>query len=170
MRDHFKMMASYNAWSNARLYATVAELSDADYRADLGAFFKSVHGTLNHILVADQIWMNRFSGSGPLPTALDQVLHEDFAPLQTARSQEDQRIVAFADALTDDAIAGHFHYYPLTEPDRHISQPLGPALSHFFNHQTHHRGQVHTLLTRLTGEAPSLDLIYFQRETGTGLS
>lgn len=169
MRDHFRMMASYNAWSNARLYATVADLPDADYRADLGAFFKSVHGTLNHILVADQVWLNRFSGNGPLPTALDQILYEDFEPLHAARTEEDQRIVAFVDGLTDEAIAGYFSYHPLTDPDRHISQPLGPALAHFFNHHTHHRGQVHALLTRLTGEAPSLDLIYFQRETGIGL-
>lgn len=169
MHDHFTMMAGYNAWSNARLYEAVAELSDADYRADLGAFFKSIHGTLNHVLVGDQIWMSRFTGEGPVPKALDEILYDDFAGLRAARGREDERISAFADGLDEAAIKGRINYARASSPDR-IEQPLGPALSHFFNHQTHHRGQVHTLLTRLVGKAPELDLIYYQRQTGVGMN
>ena len=85
MKARYQMFAGYNAWCNERLYAAAATLSDADYRADRGAFFKSVHGTLNHILVADRIWMRRFTGEGPQPTALDQILYDEFASLREAR-------------------------------------------------------------------------------------
>lgn len=168
MLDHFRMFAGYNAWANRRLYAAAAALTDADYRADHGAFFRSVHGTLNHLLVADRVWMRRFTGTGEAPTRLDAILHEDFAGLDVARRAEDDRIVAFADSLDEERLAGRFTYVPITRPEP-ITQPLAPALAHVFNHQTHHRGQVHTLLTRIAGTAPELDLIYFQRETGIGL-
>jgi uncharacterized damage-inducible protein DinB len=70
MKPIFKMLAGYNAWANKRLYDAVATLSDEDYRADHGAFFGSVHGTLNHLLTGDYIWMHRLTGEGPSPTRL----------------------------------------------------------------------------------------------------
>lgn len=169
MREHFSMFAAYNAWANARLYTAAADLDDASYRRDAGAFFGSVHGTLNHLLVADRIWMARFTGTTPAETRLDAIPHADFAELRAAREAEDARIVDFVDSLDETAIQGSFRYRTIVNP-REIEQPLAPALSHVFNHQTHHRGQVHALLTRLAGAAPSLDLIQFQRETGTGLA
>jgi uncharacterized damage-inducible protein DinB len=169
MKPHFAMMAGYNAWSNERLYEVAAQLSDADYRADRGAFFKSVHGTLNHLLVADRIWMRRFSGEGEAPNRLDAILFEDFAELRAAREREDARIVAYIDNLSEADLAGRFRYRTITNP-ADVEQPLGPALTHFFNHQTHHRGQVHGLLTGFGLDAPSLDLILFQRQTGMGLA
>jgi uncharacterized damage-inducible protein DinB len=161
------MFARYNTWANERLYAAAAALSDATYRADRGAFFKSVHGTLNHLLVADRIWMHRFTGTGTAPDRLDALLFDEFAPLREARRGEDARIERYVDTLTDSDLAGRFTYRTITNP-RRIEQELSPALDHFFNHQTHHRGQVHCLLTAITGTAPSLDLIMFQRETGLG--
>jgi uncharacterized damage-inducible protein DinB len=163
------MMARYNAWCNERLYEVAAQLSDADYRADRGAFFKSVHGTLNHLLVADRIWMRRFTGEGEAPNRLDAILFEDFAELRAAREKEDERIVTYVDGLSEADLAGRFRYRTITNPTD-IEQPLAPALMHFFNHQTHHRGQVHCLLTGLGHEAPSLDLLLFQRQTGIGLT
>ena len=65
MKTRYTMFAAYNAWANERLYDAAAQLSDADYRADRGAFFKSVHGTLNHLLIGDRIWMRRFTGTEP---------------------------------------------------------------------------------------------------------
>lgn len=127
-----------------------------------------MHGTLNHLLVADRVWMRRFTGTGEAPTRLDAILHEDLPGLAAARRAEDERIVAFAEGLDEARLAGRFTYVPITKPDP-VTQPLAPALAHVFNHQTHHRGQVHTLLTRIAGAAPELDLIYFQRETGIGL-
>jgi uncharacterized damage-inducible protein DinB len=169
MRLIFQMFAGYNEWANARLYAAVAELPDADYRADHGAFFKSVHGTLNHLLVGDRVWMQRLTGEGDAPTSLDAILFEDFAALRAARAEEDARIIAFVAGLSDADLARKVRYRTISRPAE-IEQELGYALPHVFNHQTHHRGQVHGLLTRIAGDAPSLDLILYQRETGIGLS
>jgi uncharacterized damage-inducible protein DinB len=163
MKSHLRRMAEYNAWCNRRLYDAVAPLSDADFRADRGAFFKSIHGTLNHMLAADRIWMKRFTGEGDTPTRLDAILFESFAELREAREAEDARILAYANGLSEDAMASRFRYSMISDP-REVEEPLAPALFHFFNHQTHHRGQVHCLLTGLGHEAPSLDLIRFERE------
>ena len=150
MLDHFRMFARYNTWANARLYDAVALLSDADYRADRGAFFGSVHGTLNHLLLGDRLWMHRFTGEGPTYAALDLILQ------------------AFISAIDDSALAQSIRYQTLSQPAP-IIQQLGSALAHFFNHQTHHRGQVHGLLSGFGRPVPSLDLIFFQRDTGVGL-
>ncbi len=168
MSNHFPMLAAYNAWANARVYDAAAKLPDADYRADRAAFFKSVHGTLNHLLVADRLWMRRFTGEGEVADRLDAILFEEFGPLRQARDAEDQRIVRYIGGLSPADLAKRFRYRTITNPGD-VEQPLAPALVHFFNHQTHHRGQVHALLTGLVGEAPSLDLIAFQRQTGIGL-
>jgi uncharacterized damage-inducible protein DinB len=169
MKSHFTMLAGYNAWANGRVYEAAAALPESDYRADCGAFFKSVHGTLNHLLVADRIWMRRFTGEGEAPNRLDAILFDDLAELRAAREREDRRIAEYIGALSDEALAAMFRYRTITNPTE-IAQPLAPALLHFFNHQTHHRGQVHALLTGLAGNAPSLDLLLFQRETGQGMS
>lgn len=168
MKQLFTMMAGYNRWANRRLYAAAARLPRDDYFADQKAFFGSLHGTLNHILVGDRVWMRRFTGEGPYPSRLDEILYDTLEDLTAAREAEDERIVAFADALTNERIAGTFTYTPLTDPTE-ITQPLAGALVHVFNHQTHHRGQAHCLLTQLGHDAPPLDLIYFQRETGIGI-
>jgi uncharacterized damage-inducible protein DinB len=169
MLNHFPMLAAYNAWANRRLFGAAEKLPDADYRADRGAFFKSVHGTLNHLLVADRLWMRRFTGEGDVADRLDAILFEDLAALRRAREAEDERILRYIDRLTEADLAARFRYRTLSNPQE-IEQPLAPALVHFFNHQTHHRGQVHCLLTGLTGNAPSLDLLLLQRETGIGLT
>ena len=170
MRAHFSMFAQYNRWANERLYEASAQVAEADYRADRGAFFGSLHGTLNHLLVADRIWMRRFTGEGPIHDKLNEIVHDDLTSLGAARRDEDERIIFFVDTLSESEIAGTFTYMPMSTPDE-VTQPLGPALAHFFNHQTHHRGQAHGLLTEIGGRqlAPPLDLIYFQRETGIGM-
>jgi uncharacterized damage-inducible protein DinB len=168
---HYRMFASYNAWANRRLYDAAAGLSGEDYRAERGAFFGSVHRTLNHLLVTDRIWMRRFTGAGPTYSDLDSVPCDDFDDLRREREAEDARITSWVGGLNEEALSGAFTYRTVTRPTD-ITQPLAPALAHFFNHQTHHRGQVHCLLSGIGGRdaAPSLDLIYFQRETGIGLS
>jgi len=164
----FPMLAHYNAWANGQVYAAAAALSDADYRADRGAFFKSVHGTLNHLLVADRLWMKRFTGTGEAPNRLDEILHEDLSELRAAREAEDRRIITYAEGLTEESLGGTLRFRTIVNPTD-MEQPLVPALLHFFNHQTHHRGQVHALLTGLAGDAPSIDLMIYQRQTGIGL-
>ena len=162
MKTHYTAFAAYNAWANRRVYDAAAGLSDAEYRADKGAFFKSMHGTLNHLLTADRVWMHRFTGEGPSPERLDMINHERLPDLRRAREAEDKRIVDYVDGLTESALAGTIRYRRVSTPEE-FEQALEPALAHFFNHQAHHRGQAHTILTVLGKEAPSLDLIQFQR-------
>ena len=161
---HYRMFGRYNAWANSRLYDATARLSAVQYRADRGAFFKSVHGTLNHLLATDRIWMQRFTGEGDAPNRLDAILFESFDDLRVARAAEDRRIVDFVDGLDDGRIAGTIKYRRVSSPEE-FEQQLAPALAHWFNHQTHHRGHVHALLTGLVGEAPELDLLIFQRQS-----
>lgn len=164
MKAHFEMLAAYNAWANRRLYKAAAALSEAEAKADLGAFFRSVHGTLNHLMVTDLIWLARFRGQRNPPFALDHILHDDREELRAARKVLDDDILRYVDGLDEAALSAAITYRTISKPQE-ITQPLAPALAHLFNHQTHHRGQVHALLTRLRGEAPALDLLYFQRET-----
>ena len=103
MKDHYTTFAGYNAWANNRLYDAAAQLSDDEYRADKGAFFKSMHGTLNHLLATDRIWMKRFTGEGEAPDRLDAMLHDRLPDLRAARDAEDRRIVAWVGSL-DEAI------------------------------------------------------------------
>lgn len=167
MHDHFKMFAAYNRWANRKLYEAAAGLADEDYRRDCAVAFASMHGTLNHLLVADEIWMGRFQSVPGAPTELDIILYEDFDELHQARRIMDDRIAAYVEYVTEDELNSDFTYVPVTTPEE-VTQGLAPALAHFFNHQTHHRGQAHAILTRLTGEAPSLDLIYYQRDLRLG--
>lgn len=170
MKSRYLMFAAYNAWCNERLYDAAAALSEADYRAVRGAFFKSLHGTLNHLLVGDRIWMQRFTGEGELPKSLDVILYDDFAALRAARRAEDARISRYIAGLREEELAGTIRYRTFSRP-ADIEQELAPALDHFFNHQTHHRGQAHALLSSVLGNdrTPSFDLIIYQRETGVGL-
>jgi uncharacterized damage-inducible protein DinB len=169
MLAYFGMMAAYNDWANRRLYDACAHLEDDDLRAGLGAFFGSLHGTLNHMLVADRIWMARFLGE-PTPDAqLDSILHEGFTDLRKARERQDAEIAAFVGDLDEGALQREVDYTTMVRPGN-VRQPLWAALAHVFNHQTHHRGQCHAMLTRIAMEAPSFDLIQFQRDTGHGLS
>ena len=165
MLDHYRMFAAYNAWANRTLYTEVGKLDDEAFRKNLGAFFGSLHRTLNHLLTADRIWLKRFTGKGDAPASLDAVLHEDFAGLWAARQAEDARLSAFIDSLSEEQLRADITYSPLTNPAI-ITHPLGPALTHVFNHQTHHRGQCHGLLTALGGPSLALDLIYFVRTEG----
>lgn len=162
MKAHFRMMAAYNQWANARIYDAASELTEEEYNRDMGAFFKSVMGTLNHLVTADRIWLKRFTGQGDAPSALDAIIHRDFARLRLAREAEDARIVNWIENLGDKAFSGRFTYITATDV-RTVSQRLAPALAHLFNHQAHHRGQVHTLLTALGKPSLNLDLIAFQR-------
>jgi uncharacterized damage-inducible protein DinB len=159
---HYRMFAHYNEWANHRVYGAAGRLTVEQYRADRGAFFKSVHGTLNHLLVTDRIWMKRFTGEGEAPDRLNAILFEAFDELRAARQAEDRRIINYVDRLDDTRIGETIKYRRISSPEP-VEQQLAAALAHWFNHHTHHRGQVHALLTGLAGEAPELDLLLFQR-------
>ncbi len=166
MLAYFQHLAGYNAWANQRLYAAAAQLTHEQVWRNTGLFFGSLGGTLNHILVADRVWMKRFTGEGDHPGTLSAILHHDLADLRAAREAEDRRIIAYANSLTAERLDQTFTYRKMTTPDLITSQ-LWPDLVHVFNHQTHHRGQAHTGLSILTGaEPPSLDMIVYARALG----
>ena len=148
MKRHFMMFAAYNQWANSRIYDACADLSEEEFGRNTGAFFGSMMGTLNHILTADRVWMKRFTGEGDAPATLDAIIHRALPALRAAREAEDKRIVQWVDGLSDKAFTGRFSYMTVTDM-RTISQRLSPALDHLFNHQTHHRGQAHMILTVL---------------------
>lgn len=159
---HFRMFAAYNRWANGKVFEAAAALTEEAWARDTGAFFGSMCGTLNHLLVTDRIWMQRFTGEGETHRALNDLPYPDFTDLRGKRAAMDERIVAWVDTLGEDALAGQFTYTSVTNPTP-VTQALAPALAHLFNHQTHHRGHAHMILSVLQHEPPSLDLIYFQR-------
>jgi uncharacterized damage-inducible protein DinB len=165
MKTHFVMLANYNAWANARLFRMAASLQDQLYRKDVGTYFKSLHGTLNHLLTADRIWMRRLSGSGDHPDKLNAIVFDDLPSLQAARVQEDRRIQDFVQELAEPAFEEMWEYQMLNgTPQRQRRREI---LAHLFNHETHHRGQAHAILTLLgVAEPDSLDLLIMQRQQG----
>ena len=162
----FRQFARYNLWANRRLYAACAQLPEAEYLKARASFFGSIHATLNHILVGDRIWMGRFTGHGSAGIrALDQMLYPELAGLRVAREAEDAQILAWTDALGLPTLNSTLRYETMAEPRRAMAPPLRLALAHFFNHQTHHRGQVHGLLSQTAVAPPPLDLLVWHRET-----
>lgn len=159
MRDHFLRLSAYNAWANDRLYDAVAELSDDRIVAANGAFFDSIFGTLTHILIADRIWMHRLTGEGPTHTNLRDRPFEKLGELWMEREAMDRRIEAFIDALPAADYAGEAHYTNTRGEPHHLPRQI--ILTHLFNHQTHHRGQVHHMLSVEGRVPPPLDLLYF---------
>lgn len=154
--DSLGMMARYNRLANEILYDACGKLSDRDRKASRQAFFTSIHGTLNHIMVGDRIWLARFAGKTVPSSGLDDILYDAFDDLCAARAAEDTRIEAFAEALTEADLARTIRYRNHT--GRTFEDPLPLLATHLFNHQTHHRGQVHDLLSQTEVPPPSLDL------------
>ena len=166
---HTVLMAQYNAWMNAKLYDAAATLSSEALAADRGAFFGSVLGTLNHLVVGDTIWLKRFAVHPaqpqalqvvrdlPAPTALNQLLFADFAALRERRQLLDATIQSWASSLTADDLS-HTLSYANTKGEAKAKN-MGCLVMHFFNHQTHHRGQATTLLMQAGVDVGETDLL-----------
>lgn len=156
-------MARYNRWMNDKVYACAARLGDDECKRDRGAFFKSIHATLNHLLVADRIWLGRLHGvvppSGFLAIgirAINQELFADCAQLRAERQRTDQDLDAWAATVTAQSFEAPLRY---VSGGRSREYPLWWVATHLFNHQTHHRGQVTTLLTQAGQDVGSTDLL-----------
>jgi uncharacterized damage-inducible protein DinB len=161
MMNGFRQLARYNQWANARLYEAALRMPDERYRTEVGVFFRSLHGTLNHLLVADRIWLRRLTGSGDQPRSLDAILFEDRERLAAARSVEDKRIIAMVEGYDDTTVERPLSYQTLSGDPQ--EQVVADILRHLFNHQTHHRGQAHACISVLGEAPPALDLLLFQR-------
>ena len=154
-----RTMAQYNRWMNERLYELSSRLSDEERKRDVGAFFKSIHGTLNHILLGAKIWLGRFLGEPFAFDSLAQELYSDFAALRAERSRTDAKIIEWAGTLTTADFAGELSYTSVVNP-KPRRYPFWFAVAHFFNHQTHHRGQLTTLLAQRGVDSGVTDLIW----------
>ena len=145
---HARTMAAYNRWMNERLYALCANLSDNERKRDRGAFFKSVHGTLNHLLYGDRAWMSRFTGRDLGWKGPADELYADFDELRSARAELDRLIEDWAARLDERWLAQDFTYRSRID-GRTRTLPAWLLVTHMFNHQAHHRGQLSTLLSQL---------------------
>ncbi|MGG6269886.1 DinB family protein [Leptolyngbya sp. AN03gr2] len=152
-------MAQYNRWMNQKIYTICAEIPNAKRNEDLGAFFESIDGTLNHILVADRIWLGRFIQK-PFTSKLSDILYSDFDELRQERDRTDQDILNWTQQLTSEWLEAPFTYTTITAPTKTVTRPAWLLVTHFFNHQTHHRGQLTTLLNQLGYDPGVTDLPY----------
>ena len=170
-QDQVRGFAQYNLAMNQGLFDRIAGLGDAERKRDMAAFFGSIHGTLNHILLADRIWLGRFAAAFPaMPslqggtfvrsfTSLREELYDDFAELRAQRQLTDGVIAELAEELTDDVLAGSMSYR--NSQGEHREQKVWIVVAHLFNHQTHHRGQITTLLNQLGHDSGVTDYVAY---------
>ncbi|MEM9476814.1 MAG: DinB family protein [Pseudomonadota bacterium] len=154
------LMARYNQWQNASLYTAAGTLDDAERRKDRGAFFGSIHGTLCHLLWGDTFWMSLFAGWERSPLGLPESpgLIAEWETLVTQRREADAGIIAWSDGVSETWLAGDVTWYSgLRQAD--VTRPAALCVTHFFNHQTHHRGQVHAMLTAAGATPEDTDLV-----------
>jgi uncharacterized damage-inducible protein DinB len=163
MLEHVQRMSRYNRWANVRLYGACAALADGEFEQRRPAFFRSISGTLNHLLVTDRMWIDRLDGRPFVGGKLDDQPFPGLADLRAARLALDEEIVALASSFDAGRLAGTTTYRMQTRPeDRTV--PTALCWLHMFNHQTHHRGQVHDQLSQTQVPPPALDLIYMVYE------
>ncbi len=156
--EYCKRFARYNRWQNQSIYAAAATLPEGTRQRNMGAFFKSIHGTLNHLLVGDQLWLDRVDGTPTTITSLDQELYNDFDELRTQRERADSRLDRLVASLDDARLAGTLTFRRLSGDRSELTLPLALMMMQFFNHQTHHRGQVTTLLMQCGVDVGVTDL------------
>ena len=154
---YVRTMARYNRWQNRSLYGAADTLADAERREDRGAFFGSIHNTLAHLVWGDRMWMSRFDGwERPTLGPADGDGWE-WDALKAERERQDAAILDWAGRVTEADLAGECRWYSgLMKAD--LTRPMGLVVAHFFNHQTHHRGQAHALLTALGATPEATDL------------
>lgn len=165
MKNLFIAQALYNRWANAKLAVEMARLAPERLTAVSAVNFGSILAIANHLVLADRAWLGRFTGQGEPVPSIDAVPYPSLPELAAARIIEENRAIAFARALDPAALTGILAYTAMNGAP--MALPLALCVSHFFNHQTHHRGQIHGLLGGCGLKAADLDFIFFERETGT---
>ena len=156
--------ARYNAWANKRLYAVAEQLSAVELAKDRKGFFKSILGTLNHILLADLIYRERLEKKPTTFTRLDEIIYDNFDELKSAQFDQDEWYKSFCNAMDPEELEGTLSF-DTVETGEFFSLPLRMCLTNLFQHQIHHRGQTHHMLGHAGLEPPPLDVVQF----GSGL-
>jgi uncharacterized damage-inducible protein DinB len=158
-KSQIAQMARYHGWATERLLHSVDALPEQAYRQSCGLFFRSIHGTLNHLLLTDsEIWYPRFAGRSSSSMALDAELESDRAALAARLAGAAAQWSGYVESLSETGLAGDLHYTMTTGQKRAL--PMPAALLHVFNHATHHRGQISAAISMLGFEYPPLDLPY----------
>lgn len=169
LKNHFELLAAYNQWMNSKVYEAARHLSATDLAKDRGAFFGSILGTLNHILVGDTIWLKRFATHPSClnslrevadlqnPVSLDQMLFDDLGGLSEQRIWLDRQIINWIEDLSEDDLDVVLSYH--NSKGTPANKRYSSLVIHFFNHQTHHRGQVSTLLSQAGVDVGVTDLL-----------
>ena len=156
---HFQTLAHYNAWASQALLTALKRVPDDDYRRDCGLFFKSIHGTLNHLLIGEhRLWRARFEGAVPQIASLSQELESDRTALASGLLLEAQAWMPLIASWDAPRFDGLLQYTTLRGTAQ--SLPFAATLAHVFNHSTHHRGQITAALTAMGRPAPELDMVY----------
>ncbi|KOR36899.1 MULTISPECIES: DinB family protein [Planktothricoides] len=153
---HFQMLARYNTLANLRIYQACSQLSRAELTRFRPSFFGSIYATLNHILVCDRLWLARFASNTVKNYDLNAILYETFSELEKARIVEDGHIESFTQNMAEEFLQETIKYYDRDGKFQEYSAIL--LLEHFFHYQTHHRGQVHDMITQTEIIPPVLDL------------
>lgn len=155
--NYYELMSQYSRWMDAKLYEVCAIIPDKDRKKDMGAFFKSIHGTLNHIYYGDLAWLERLRDNKFTPRKLGVELFEDFDQLRKAQEKMDSEIIEWASFLTNEYLQSSYNY--VSNVDRKLRvMPVWVLVTHMFNHQTHHRGQLTTLIKQLGYEPGVTDI------------
>ncbi len=162
MLTNIQMLARHNQWANARLLEDLAQAEPASLAAPLAVDHGSILGILNHVLVTDQLWRHRLTGTVAAPATLDAQLATSLEALRALRAEEDASIIAAVASFATQQLTGTLHY--TTTTGRPVTMPFAGALLHWFQHQTHHRGQVHALLSQCGVSPQDTDLLYFARD------
>ena len=155
--NYYQLMAQYNQWMDSKIYSACADIPDDLRKKDMGAFFKSIHSTLNHIYYGDMAWLERLRDNTFTPRQIGTDLYDNFNELREAQEKMDEEIISWADSLTPERLNQTFDYTSNVQKfNRKL--PIWVLATHMFNHQTHHRGQITTLMKQLGYEPGITDI------------
>jgi uncharacterized damage-inducible protein DinB len=161
--DLLRNFVRYNAWANQKIYAVCATIPDSERKRDLGAFFHSIHATLNHVLLGDRLWLGRLTGIDFLVNTLGDELYAGFDELQREREITDNELIKILAGYTEADLACDLEYTSVST-GKVRSYPLHHVLLHLCNHQTHHRGQVTAMIQRLGFDYGDIDLLFMPHD------
>jgi len=153
---NFQLLANFNAWANTKIISSCKELGDTEYKKDRKAFFSSIHGTLNHLLVVDRLYISRMQETDHGLKSMDQILYENINDLEEARIKEDKRLVGLVNNLSEESIHKEITYKGFETGN--TTYTINMILITLFNHQTHHRGQIHNMLSQAGIKPPQIDI------------
>ena len=153
---NFQLLANFNTWANTKIFSSCKKLDDTEYKKDRKAFFSSIHGTLNHLLVVDGAYISRIEGKNHDLKSLDQILYENLFQLEEARIKEDKRLVDLVNNLSKESINKEITYKGFETGNQ--TYTINLVLITLFNHQTHHRGQIHNMLSQAGIKPPQIDI------------